>query len=150
MTNEMILTIVISMVIGVVLTMFIIFAILKKKGIKTEELLKMTVKGLSGINNVTDALKSMFPQNIAIGLVDKIIDYAEIAVNRAEQLYHINEIAGGDRKQEAVNFTYQSLGLAGIEVTPEIRAIVDGCVEAAVLSIGHYVELNTAELGETE
>ena len=141
MSNEMLLAIVVTLALAVALIVFALYPLLKKRGVKTNELMQAAIKGLTGINGVTDTLKVIFPQNAVISIVDKIIDYAEIAVQRAEQLYHINEIEGLDRKAEAISFTYQSLELAGIKITPEVKAVVDGCIEAAVMGIGHYAEL---------
>ncbi len=140
MTDTQTLTIIISVVAGVVLALLVLFPLLKKRGTKTEEIIQAALTGIKGVNSLADALKVIFPQNAAISIVDKIIDYAQIGVEKAEQLYYINEITGEQRKQEAINFVYQSLELAGIEVTPEVKVIVDGCIEAAVLGLGHRLE----------
>ena len=70
-------------------------------------------------------------------VVDKVIDYAEIGVAEAEQLYRVNDITKDERKQAAIEFVYQSLRLAGYELTPELEKITAGAIEAAVLGLGH-------------
>ena len=97
--------------------------------------------GVNGVDAVVEALKALMPQNAIINIVDKVIDYAKIGVGKAEQLYLINESTGDDRKEEATKFVYDSLEFAGIEVTDQVKAIVDGCIEAAVLGLGHSGEL---------
>ena len=145
MSNTEILLIVVSVCGGVALALLVLFHLLKKKGVATGQILNATLTGVQGANTLVDALKAIFPQNAIISIVDKIIDYAEIGVAKAEQLYKINEITGDDRKPEAIKFVYESLELAGIEVTEQVKAIVDGCIEAAVLGLGHSVELISVE-----
>lgn len=148
MTNTEVLMITIALAAGVALSLLVLFPLLKKKGIKTEEILGAALVGIKGVNGLTEALKTIFPQNAAISLIDKIIDYAQIGVEKAEQLYYINEITGDQRKEEALNFVYQSLELAGIEVTPQIEAVVEGCIEAAVMGLGHSIKELPAPVNE--
>lgn len=139
MSSTQILLIVVGVAVGVMACLLVFFPLLKKRGVNTGDILGATLTGVKGANELTDALKAIFPQSAVINIVDKIIDYAQIGVEKAEQLYKINEITGDERKLEAENFVYQSLELAGIEVTDQVRAIVDGCIEAAVLGLGHSV-----------
>lgn len=148
MSNTEILLIVVSICGGVALALLVLFPLLKKKGVATGQILNATLTGVQGANTLTDALKAIFPQNAVINIVDKIIDYAEIGVAKAEQLYKINEITGDDRKPEAIKFVYESLELAGIEVTEQVKAVVDGCIEAAVLGLGHSAEVAAESYNE--
>lgn len=137
MSSTQILLIVVGVAVGVMACLLVVFPLLKKRGVNTGDILGATLTGVKGANELTDALKAIFPQSAVINIVDKIIDYAQIGVEKAEQLYKINEITGDERKLEAENFVYQSLELGGIEVTDQVKAIVDGCIEAAVLGLGH-------------
>lgn len=149
MDNTTILIVVVAVSAGVALALLVLFPLLKKKGVATGEILNAANIGVQGVNSLVDTLKVIFPQNVAISIVDKIIDYAQIGVSKAEQLYKINEITGDDRKPEAIKFVYESLELAGIEVTDQVKAVVDGCIEAAVLGLGHSVELASVEVAES-
>lgn len=140
MENWTILLIVFGILIGVGLCFFVLFPLLKKKGVDTEEFLKKLTVDVKGLNSITDALKAMFPNVEAVKVIDKIVDYAEIGVAKAEQLYKIHQIEGDQRKAEATKFVYDNLEMAGIEITDQIKAIVDGCIEAAVLGLGHKPE----------
>ena len=137
MDNLTIFLIIMGVVFGAGVCFFILFPFLKRKGVDTEELLNTLSKDLKGINGFTDALKTMFPNIDAVKIIDKIVDYAEIGVAKAEQLYKINQIQGDERKAEAEKFVFNSLSMAGIEINDQVRAIVDGCIEAAVLALGH-------------
>ena len=147
LTNTNVLIATVSLAVGVVLALLVLFPLLKKKGVKTDQILGAVLTGVKGVDGLTDALKAIFPQNAAISIIDKIIDYAKIGVQKAEQLYYINEITGDQRKQEALKFVYEALEIAGIEVTPEVKAVVDGCIEAAVLALGHSMEFISVEAG---
>lgn len=147
LTNTNVLIIAVSLAVGVALALLVLFPLLKKKGIKTDQILAAALTGIKGVDGLTEALKAIFPKNAAISIIDKIIDYAKIGVKKAEQLYYINEITGDQRKDEALKFVYQSLEIVGIEITPEVKAIVDGCIEAAVLALGHSSELISVETG---
>jgi hypothetical protein len=143
MNNLMILAIIVSLSVGAVIALLILLPLLKKQGVKTAEVLQTVASGIDGVNRMTDALQTMFPQSMAVNMVDKIIEYAKIAVERAEQLCHIDKIEAADRKEEAVKFVIQSLELAGFKVTSQLKEVVEGSIEAAVMGLGHFKEIAT-------
>jgi hypothetical protein len=114
-----------------------LFPWLKKKGANIPAALKTAGGVLKGADTVTDVLKAAFPTSLIANIADKIIDYAQIGVQKAEQLYIINQIGGTDRKAEASKFVYDALTLAGVERNAAIDKIIDGAIEAAVLALGH-------------
>lgn len=103
-----------------------------------------TLEATSGVLDATDAitdiLKAAFPASAVVNIVDKVIDYAKVGAQKAEQLYIINTISKDERKEEATKFVYEALEIAGVERTAAIEKIVDGAVEAAVLTLGHTVD----------
>ena len=110
---------------------------LKKRGVNVPATLESVSIGLDSADKIADMLKTIFPANPVVNVVDKVIDYAEIGVAEAEQLYRVNDITKDERKQAAIEFVYQSLRLAGYELTPELEKITAGAIEAAVLGLGH-------------
>ncbi len=150
MSNLEILLLVIAICSVVTAILIFIFPYFKKKKIDPNEILNTANIGINGADSVVEVLKGIFPKNAAINIVDKVIEYAKIGVSKAEQLYLISEIGKDDRKTEAIKFTLDSLGLAGIEITPQIEAIVNGCVEAAVLGLGHNETDETPEVPAIE
>lgn len=114
-----------------------LFPWLKKKGVNVPTALEVGEIAVTGADQITDILKALFPGNAAVTIADKIIDYAAVGVKKAQQLYHINQITGDERKAEAMKFVYDALELAGVERTAAIDKIIDGAVEAAVLALGH-------------
>lgn len=102
-----------------------------KRGWKAEKYLQEADKDIDIIKGAVDTVSKIAPIP-QIELIDKILNYADKAVQEAEQLYKIGEIKAEDRKPEAKNYITHILNLAGIEVTPDIQKVIDGAVEAGV------------------
>lgn len=137
MENINVILVILVSVLLIVLFGIVLIPFVNKKGFNMPVIFKSANGVLGAGNQVTEILKALYPDNPAIVIVDKIIDYAQIGVQKAEQLYFINTIAKEDRKEEALKFVYNALELAKIERNEAIDKIVDGAVEAAVLSLGH-------------
>lgn len=114
-----------------------IISSLHKKGVDVSGVLKATSTGIDAADFVADGLQAFFPNSTALLIVDKVIGWARKGAEAAEQLYHINSITGDQRKDEATKFVYDALKVAEIEITPAVEKIVDGCIEAAVFTMGH-------------
>jgi hypothetical protein len=131
---------IVTMISIVVAAIAIVFPWLKKKGVDLKPTFKVAEGVVNGADTITDILKAAFPTSAIAGIADKIIDYARIGVEKAEQLYYINEITGDQRKAEAIRFVHDALKLANIETTPAIEKIIDGAVEAGVYALGHAAQ----------
>lgn len=108
---------------------------LVKRGIDVSGLLDKASMTVAAMDTVTDALKKLFPATPGLNLIDKILDYASRAVAGAEQMYKASQIPEEQRKVEATNLVYAFLKAAGIEVTPELKPVVDGAIEASVYAL---------------
>ena len=92
-------------------------------------------------NQIFDILKNTF--NI-LGNINKnldyqykdtmqlIIDYSKLAVEYAEQLYLNGTITKAERKDTAINYVYKALELQKVEVTEDMKHIINASIEAAV------------------
>ena len=140
MENINIILVIIAAVAVMVAACAFIFPWLKKKDINVPSTLEATSGVLDATDAITDILKAAFPTSAVVNIVDKVIDYAKVGAQKAEQLYIINTISKDERKEEATKFVYEALEIAGIERTAAIEKIVDGAVEAAVLTLGHTVD----------
>jgi hypothetical protein len=69
--------------------------------------------------------------------MDKIVEWAQIAVNFADQIYKNGQIKKEQRKDEAMCFLNMAILSSGMEITPEIRKLMDGSIEACVCSNKH-------------
>ena len=112
-----------------------VLPMLNKKGIDTGKVLDNTDKGLEIADNAVDTVKAIAPDIPYINIVDKVIEYAQVAVKKAEQLYKANQSGGDTRKAEAVQLVKDCLTAAKIETTPDLEKIIDGAVESAVYAL---------------
>lgn len=102
--------------------------------------LGLAAKGMAGADKLTDALRVVFPGFLPLTIADKVIDYAKLGVEKAEQLYRTESIGKDKRKESATEFVEQALDLAQVEVTPQIRQLIDQSIEAAVFALKHAGE----------
>lgn len=130
---------VVLLVVGIVLLVFVLlrygFAFLYKKGVDVSGALDAAENGVDAADKIVDALISFVPENAYLKIIDKVIDWAREAVQRSEQLYKISAIEEDQRKGEAEKYIYEILALSKIEITPELKKVVDGSIEAAVFAL---------------
>lgn len=106
-----------------------------KRGIDVSGLLDKASTTVSALDAVTDAVKALSPSLPGLSLIDKILEYSGKAVASAEQLYKTSMIPETLRKEEATNLVYKFLEASGVEITEELRTVVDGAIEAAVFGL---------------
>jgi hypothetical protein len=136
------LIVIVTIVFTIVMLCFVLPA-LKKNGVNVEAALGGAKDALAAVDKTLDIIRPFLPTKAAPGLAlfDKILDAAAIGVGNAEQLYHVGQLEGDKRKQEAEAYILSVLKLAGIEATPEVMRLVDGAIEAKVLDLGHKDDL---------
>ncbi|ORX22466.1 hypothetical protein BVF91_11540 [Thermoanaerobacterium sp. PSU-2] len=144
-----VLTLVIGLVIGVVATVGVVIPLLKKKGIDIEKYLNEANDTVVKVDQVFDTIKPFLPQVPALGIIDKVLEYTKLGVDKAEQLYHIGQIQADQRKAEAKSFILDALKLAKIDVTPELDKVIDGAIEASVMALGHTQQTAQAQVAAT-
>lgn len=117
-----------------------------RKGVDVSGLLGKTDLTVDALYTITETLQTLFPKSAALNIVDRVLTYADKAVENAEQLYLTSQIPAGQRKEEATKLVYQFLANSGVEVTEELKPIVDGAIEAAVyvLPKTHEVQVGRA------
>lgn len=140
-----VLMLTVGLVIGVAATIGVVMPLLKKKGIDFEKYLNTANDTVVKVDQVFDTIKPFLPNVPAIGIVDKVLEYTKLGVDKAEQLYHIGQIQADQRKQEAKNFILDALKLAKIDVTPELDNVIDGAIEASVMALGHTKQTATTQ-----
>ena len=106
-----------------------------KRGIDVSGLLDKASTTVSALDAVTDAVKALSPSLPGLALIDKILDYSGKAVASAEQMYKTSIIPEELRKEEATNLVYKFLEAAGVEITEELRTVIDGAIEASVFGL---------------
>lgn len=133
----LIVVIVIVIVAAVLAVAFLLVPYLKKKNIPVAEYLNKAEIALQRVDSIFDTVKPFLPGGPTIELIDKILKWAQVGVDNAEQLYYIGEIEKTKRKDEARSYVLNALQIAGISITPELERVIDGAIEAGVLALGH-------------
>lgn len=108
---------------------------LGKKGIDTGKAINAAGTVAQVANSAFDTIRPLLPNSPAVSILDTIFNCAEWGVGQAEQLYKITQINKDERKAKATEFIYQALGVAKIEITPEIESLISGAVDGAVAFI---------------
>lgn len=106
-----------------------------KRGVDVSGTIKKADMAISALDTLTDTVKALFPDTPGIDLIDKILVYAQKAVDSAEQLYKSSQIPESQRKAEATKLVYICLQEAGVDVTEDMKKIIDGAIEAAVYAL---------------
>lgn len=126
---------VIIVALAVALCVLLLVPLLVKKGIDVSGTIEKADLAISTLDSLTDTIKALFPNTPGLDMVDKILVYAQKAVDSAEQLYKTSQIPEEQRKAEATQLVYICLQAAGVDVTEDMKKIIDGAIEAAVYAL---------------
>lgn len=145
MSNVEILLIVGGVSAGIGGTLFLLFPYLKKIGVNLEDGFKKVETALKGADGAIKAAEVIMPENKEINTLETIDKLAQIGVNEAEQLYISSQISSDERKDKAIETAEAGLKSIGIEVTPEIKTVIDGVIEAIIYASKSKDEIKAQE-----
>lgn len=120
--------------------------VLIKRGVDVSGTIEKADLAISTLDSLTDTIKALFPNAPGLDMVDKILVYAQKAVDSAEQLYKSSQIPESQRKAEATQLVYICLQEAGVDVTEDMKKIIDGAIEAAVFALPKTHTIETAKV----
>lgn len=130
--DNLTLGIIIGAVSAFIFSLLIVLPIFKKVGIPITSLILSAKNVLKGTNETIRKVEKVIPLSPALFVTDKIIEWAQVAVNFADQIYNSGKIEKEQRKDEALCFLRNAVISSGMEITPEIKEIIDGSIEACV------------------
>ena len=130
-----IVTVLIALIIVTLLD--VIIPAIKKKNIDIPGTLAKAEKVVDTADSIINTANTIVPANPAIEIIKLISSIAKTAVNSAEQLYIASQLSADQRKAKASELVSAALKIAKIETTPELEKVIDGAIEAEVLSLGH-------------
>ncbi|WP_195985397.1 hypothetical protein [Clostridium sp. D33t1_170424_F3] len=104
----------------------------KNKGFNLGGAVKAADAITGAVNSAFDTIKPFLPAHPAVSIIEAILGLAETGVNSAERLYKTATIDAEQRQAEATDFVLNALTAAGVEVTPEIKKVIDGAIVGAV------------------
>lgn len=126
---------VIIVALAVTLCVLLLVPLLIKKEVDVSGTIEKADLAISTLDSLTDTIKALFPNAPGLDMVDKILVYAQKAVDSVEQLYKTSQIPENQRKAEATQLVYICLQTAGVDVTEDMKKIIDGAIEAAVYAL---------------
>ena len=146
--NNPVLLLVAAVIFAVSVALCILWLLpaLIKRGVDVSGTIKKADMAISALDTLTDTVKALFPDIPGIDLIDKILVYAQKAVDSAEQLYKSSQIPENQRKAEATQLVYICLQEAGVDVTEDMKKIIDGAIEAAVFALPKTHTIETAKV----
>jgi len=137
MTNTQTLIIVLAIVVGFGVITAIVLPFLKKKGIDTGKYLDKANDALSTMNSTLAILRPFIAQGDNMAAVDKLLSHVDKAVGNAEQLYKLDKLPAEEREAAARKYIADTAQVFGVEMTPEVNALIDGAIQASVNALGH-------------
>ena len=135
--NPQTLLIVLGILLFVGVVLAIVLPFLKRKGVDVGAILDSTKSLLGTLNNTLDTVRPFIEGQPGLETFDKIMSAARVGVGNAEQLYIIGQLEPGKRKDAARQYIEDAAKMMGLEVTPEVKRLIDGAIEAEVLELGH-------------
>lgn len=142
----LLLVVVVFFAILVALCILWLLPALIKRGVDVSGTIEKADLAISTLDSLTDTIKALFPNTPGLDMVDKILVYAQKAVDSAEQLYKTSQIPEEQRKAEATQLVYICLQEAGVDVTEDMKKIIDGAIEAAVFALPKTHTIETAKV----
>ncbi|GCD13306.1 hypothetical protein [Clostridium tagluense] len=124
-------------------TLFLL-PLLKKKGVKIDEVLEKAEIVLGGGQAIINAADKLLPGNPTVDILNLAEKYAIIGVHQAEQLYIKSKLGKNERNTKSKETIAAALKLLNIEVTADVETVINGVIEAECLALGHK------DLTETE
>ena len=112
-----------------------VLPLLKRRGVDVEAVMDGIKDALATSNGIWQTVQPFLTELPGAGTFDRILDAANVGVANAEQLLNAGKLEKGERKDAARQYVKDTLGILGVEVTPEVERLVDGAIEAEVFNM---------------
>ena len=132
MTDTQILITVLTIGFGSVIIICLLLPYLQRKGVHVDTIIAEAKAVTAKISGMAEIITPFIAQAEVADISAKIISYATVGTNMAEQLYKIGELPKDERNEASINYVTDALQIAGVEITPEVERLTEGAIEAAV------------------
>lgn len=149
MANYETVAIIISLIVGVIGTLAVVFPLAKKKGINTGEILKDVEEGAEDVENVINAAQEIVPSK-ALNVLDLVDKLALKATKAARQMYISSQLPLDQRKISAKNAIIAGLKAFNIPITANLDVVIDMAIEKCVIDTKTPDEIIIQENGTTQ
>ena len=150
MSNIYVMLVALGIALGVGASVLVVFPLLKKKGVNTEDLVKdadLAAKAIEGVAAVSSAVAPNAP---VTGILNAIKDWAKEGAHQAEQLCIASKLNKDERNAKAKESVYAILDMLKIERTENIDKLIDTSIEAECLVMGHTNKTDAEKQAEKE
>ena len=132
MTDTQILIMALTIGFSSVIIICLLLPYLQRKGVHVDAIIAEAKAVTAKISGMAEIITPFIAQGEVADISAKIISYATVGTNMAEQLYKIGELPKDERNEAAINYVTDDLQIAGVEITPEVERLTEGAIEAAV------------------
>lgn len=140
MTSQLLTYIIVFAVVLAVIAIVVgLVPFLRKKGVNLNSYFATANNVVTKANYTIDFLNEVMPDNKVVDILEIIAKWAKIAVGNAEQLYHTGEIKKDERAEVANKVVINVLEMLNIEVTDNLKTLINAAIEDAVNTLGHEI-----------
>ena len=118
----------------------LIIPALRKRGFDPEAALTNANKTIASLTGALSLARPFLAESEGLKKIDTAIEVAKVGVRNAEQLCLLEKLPPEERNGYAKRYAADTLRSIGFEVTPEMQAVIDGAIEAEVMTLGHKVK----------
>jgi len=92
---------------------------------------------IAGLQAACDAVYNIWPERKELKTVSTVMKAAIEGAEIAEKAWKLGNLTKEERNPYAKSLVKETLGNAGIEITPQIAMIIDGIIEAVCIVLPH-------------
>lgn len=146
MMNKEILTIIITagVTLGITGSIKFGFSYLKSKGVNSKKILDEAETGLKEIKTTIKAAEEIAPDIPELKILDTVEEWAQIGVDKAQQLYISSQLSADQRNQVAKDTVINTLNELNIPITDNLKFIINAAIESKVFNLKTDTEKSTA------
>ena len=144
MSNVEILISIVIVIVGTAGIISYIFPRLKKKGIDVSNVLNKLERGLEEVKTGLAVVNEIAPNIPQIEVLTLIEKWAEIGVEKAQQLYISSQLSGEERNQAARDTIIATLDQLDIPITENLQKIINDTIESNVFNLKSEYEKKVA------
>lgn len=136
--------IIISIIVGVLGTLAVVYPRLKKEGISAGTILKEAEEGVEDVGSVIRVVQEFVPSK-ALNILSIVDNLALKATKAAQQLYISSQLSIDQRKSSAKDSIIAGLKAFNIPITDNLEIVIDAAIEKCVIDTKTENEIKAQE-----
>ena len=115
----------------------VLYFVKKFTGVDVLKSIMLSRPVIIALQAACDAVYNIWPERKELKTVSIVMRAAIEGAQIAEQAWKLGNLAKEERNAYAKSLVKETLGKAGIEITPQIAMIIDGIIEAVCMVLPH-------------